>query len=130
MNFAQRLKEIREEKNLSQEQLGKEIDRSRTSISGYETYDRLPDVDTLIKLVKYFDISLDWLMGFSNVRRATNSVESVEAIYKDILDNLKEKLIADGIIMKDEGLSPEILRLSLDYGINAAIEILKLNKIK
>jgi transcriptional regulator with XRE-family HTH domain len=128
MDFAQRLKEIREERNLSQEQLAKVIDRSRTSVSGYETYDRLPDLDTLIKLSRFFEVSVDWLLGFSDIKKINKSNECPENIYNEVFEFMKEELLSAGIILNDKPIPAEIIRLSIKYGLDAAIEILKLKK--
>ena len=128
MHFAQRLKEIREESKLSQQQLALEIGRKRTSISGYETYDRLPDVETLINLARFFDVSVDWLLGFSDFRKPINSSDNPELIYKQVFDTMREKFITHGIIASNEPIPARALELSLEYGFNAAVQIINLNK--
>lgn len=128
MNFAQRLKQVREESGFSQAELAKEIDRSRTSVSGYETFDRLPDVETLLKLAKHFDVSLDWLMGLSDIRKPINLEENPEMIYKEIFDAIREKLILEGFITAVDPIPPPVLKLSLEFGLNATFEILKVKK--
>ena len=57
-----KLKELREEKGLSQVQLGKEIGIAPRTISGYETGTREPDFQTLKKLCKFFGVSSDYLL--------------------------------------------------------------------
>jgi len=60
--FGDRLKELREEKKLTQEQLGKMINVSRQSISGYESQDIQPSLSNLVKLADIFDVSLDYFL--------------------------------------------------------------------
>ncbi|MCL2862242.1 MAG: helix-turn-helix domain-containing protein [Firmicutes bacterium] len=59
-----RLRELREEKNLTQLQLAKELGFSRNTISQYETGTREPDIKTIKKLCDFFDVSADYLLGF------------------------------------------------------------------
>lgn len=64
-----RLKELREQQRLSQEGLGLKLGVSQSTISVYELGERVPDLNVLIKLAKIFDVSLDYLVGLSDVRQ-------------------------------------------------------------
>lgn len=61
--FSKRLKELREENNLSQEQLAKATGISRSCISMYESNNRVANLNALIALADYFNVSLDFLVG-------------------------------------------------------------------
>ena len=63
--FAKRLKELREEKELSQHQLAKELNYTITSsaLSLWELGKRVPKLDALIVLADYFNVSIDYLAG-------------------------------------------------------------------
>ncbi|WP_438449339.1 helix-turn-helix domain-containing protein [Gorillibacterium sp. sgz5001074] len=52
---------------LSQRKLADRVGIDRAAISHYELNRREPDIRTLIKLANYFDVSLDDLVGRSNV---------------------------------------------------------------
>lgn len=58
-----RLKQLRDEKKLTQEELGKIINVTKVSISGYENGNRNPDIETLHNIADYFNVSSDYLMG-------------------------------------------------------------------
>lgn len=62
-NFAERLKELREEKGLFQSQLSSELKISQSSITRWETGKRVPDINEAIKIAKYFDVPTDYLFG-------------------------------------------------------------------
>lgn len=61
--FCERLKEIRLEKNLSQKEVAKALNISTIGYLYYEKNQREPSFDMLIKIVKFFDVSLDYLFG-------------------------------------------------------------------
>ena len=61
--FAIRLKELREEKGLSQMAAGAALGVSRSAIAGYETKGREPDVHMLIALADFYEVSIDYLVG-------------------------------------------------------------------
>ena len=59
-----RIKELREEKGLSQAKLAKELGVNYRTISNYELEIREPNIQTIEKLCKYFGVSSDYLLGF------------------------------------------------------------------
>lgn len=91
LNFSNRLKTLRKEKNISQQELAEEIKISRTSIGYYENEKRNPDLKILIKLADFFEVSLDFLAGKSNLRKnaeqITNEIEISDAIKEKILNS-------------------------------------------
>lgn len=58
-----RLKELREQKKLTQSQVGDYIGARKSAISLWESGKRQPDKDTLIRLATFFDVSVDYLLG-------------------------------------------------------------------
>lgn len=72
MEFSEVLKALRESHNLTQDQLAKQIDVSRSTIAGYESRSRQPDYDKLIGISRYFHVSVDYLLtGEKNVEFST-----------------------------------------------------------
>ena len=64
--FSERLKELRIEKNVGQVELAKQINVSKGIISLWENNLREPKLSNLIALAKYFDVTIDYLVGLSN----------------------------------------------------------------
>jgi transcriptional regulator with XRE-family HTH domain len=71
--FSKRLKEIRLFNNLTQQAIADILGVARASISKYEAGISEPTIDTLIKVAKYFDVSIDYLLGNSNIPSISNS---------------------------------------------------------
>ncbi len=61
--FGKNLKELRLENDLSQTSLGKVLNVSNQTISAWENGTREPDLDNLVNIARYFEISLDFLLG-------------------------------------------------------------------
>ena len=57
------LKKIRKEKGISQLKLALDLNTSQNTISRYETGEREPGINELIKIADYFDVSIDYLVG-------------------------------------------------------------------
>lgn len=58
-----RLKELRKKKGMSQLRLATELNTTQNTISRYETGEREPGIDELIKIAEYFNVSVDYLIG-------------------------------------------------------------------
>lgn len=62
MSFAENLKQIRNEKHITQEKLAELLDVTRQAISKWEQGVGYPETEKLIKLSKVLNASLDWLL--------------------------------------------------------------------
>ena len=62
MSFSENLKVLREEKNLSQEQLAELLDVSRQAVSKWENDSGYPETEKLIQIAQKLDVSLDSLL--------------------------------------------------------------------
>jgi transcriptional regulator with XRE-family HTH domain len=58
-----RLKELRKKKGISQLRLATDLNTTQNTISRYETGEREPGIDDLIKIADYFNVSVDYLIG-------------------------------------------------------------------
>lgn len=84
MTLGQRIKELREEKELTQEELGKLISISKASLSKYEADIIQPNNETIVFLANFFNVSTDYLLCRTNVRE---SVTSMEQFTNNLLDS-------------------------------------------
>ena len=60
------LKEIRKKKHYSQLKVAMDLSISREALSYYENGQRSPDVEMLVKLSRYFNVSIDYLIFGKN----------------------------------------------------------------
>lgn len=100
-----RLKQLRVERQLSQEGLALRLNISQSTISAYEIGDRTPDLKTLIVIARFFGVSLDYLVGLSDSKQqikhsdlTPNESAHLNA-YRQLSDVDKEKVAAyiDGL---------------------------------
>lgn len=102
MDFGERLRDLREEKNLTRHLLANKLNVSYSTISKYETNIRFPDKGTLIELANFFDVSLDYLLCRSNIRDTADKT----------LSKCKEQFLVSSSgnrYRADENLSPEAI---------------------
>ena len=57
-----RLKELRKSKGISQLKMAIDLNTNQNTISRYETGEREPGINELIKIADYFNVSIDYLL--------------------------------------------------------------------
>lgn len=70
-----RLKKLRTEKGISQLKLATDLNVNQNSVSRYETEQRQADYAMLIALADYFDVSIDYLLGRTEVKQLQREPE-------------------------------------------------------
>lgn len=65
----ERLKQLRENKKMTQVRLGIELGVSQETISGYEIGKAVPPADMLVKLADCLDTSTDYILGRTNIKK-------------------------------------------------------------
>lgn len=70
--FAQRLKDLRQEKKISQTELASALNISNRTISMYEQGNSEPNVEILLKIADYFNVTADYLIGRTSCRNIEN----------------------------------------------------------
>lgn len=63
--FGNRLKELRKNKNISQEEIGELCGVAKTTISNWENNITQPPIETITKLAQYFSVTTDYLLGLN-----------------------------------------------------------------
>lgn len=103
-----RIRILREENNITQEELAKKLDLSKGIISLYENETRKPSLEILVKLSELFNCSMDYILCKSDVRNPEKPINDEDV-----------KIVADSGIL---GLN--------DYNRQVAIDIIKGLKAK
>lgn len=82
---------LRKERGYTQEQLSDFLNLTRSAISNYELGLNEPSLDTMVAIANLYGVSLDWLMGRTNLRYNFNleDKENLEVIIK-LYETLKD----------------------------------------
>ncbi|MDE5994781.1 MAG: helix-turn-helix domain-containing protein, partial [Oscillospiraceae bacterium] len=96
--FGERLKLLRAQKGISQEALAKKLGISKGSLGFYETCKNTPDIEVLNAVSNFFNVSLDYLLGYTE--NPTNDTD-LQAVcnYTD----LSEKAVKSLLMAKNIG---------------------------
>lgn len=70
MDYRTRIKEIREDRDLTQKQIGKILNKSQQGYNHIEAGRAELKIDDLIILCKYYNLSADYLIGLTNVAKS------------------------------------------------------------
>jgi len=111
LTFGDRLRMARERKGLSQIEVYKLTGIGNKSLSRYENNMASPDPEIIKKLIETYDVSADFIMGFSDTMGQTYSSNQTNKnkIIKDLNPNETE------ILKKFDSLSPEAKEKAAEY---------------
>lgn len=76
--FREHLRHLMQTRNLSMKALGEELNVTPATLSRYLSGDRTPDLPYVVKIASYFNISIDWLLGFNGDKYDIMPVEVQE----------------------------------------------------
>ena len=68
MNYNERIREIREDSDLTQQNIADLLHVGQRTYSDYESGKTRIPVDSLIILAKYYNVSMDYISGVSNIK--------------------------------------------------------------
>lgn len=65
--YGARIRALRKRRGWTMKQLGQQLELAESTISGYENEIRRPDLDALLQFAKLFGVSVDYIIGRSDV---------------------------------------------------------------
>ena len=126
--FNQRLKNLRKEKKLTQQNLADFLEVRRSTYGEYERGKIMPPYDKIQKLATYFNVSVDYLMGATNFKTLDEKIDTIAkrdiTDIKQVLNLLIEELEEEDLIVKFDGmdLSPQTKQLFIST-LKSAIQL-------
>ena len=89
-----RIKNLREELNITQQELADKLDCSKSVIGLYENDRRKPSLEVLLKLSEIFNCSIDYILGKSDIK---NIEEEFEFAYHKETEGLSDEDIKEAL---------------------------------
>lgn len=99
MDFSQRIVTIRKQHKMTQEKVGELVNMSQRSVANWESGERCPSIPTLIELSEKFNVSIDYMLGCSDVPEKAKKQPAVQD------DELLSKVISRLRDLPDPALS-------------------------
>lgn len=107
--MGRRIKKLREERELSQLDLSKILNVSTSSLSQYESGNRVPSDDVKRNIADYFQVTMDYLVGrtdqpFVSVTLTEKNEKDIAKKMRDLREEIENSdgLMFDGEILSDE----------------------------
>lgn len=93
-----RIKNLREEFNMTQQELADKLGGAKSTIAMYEKGDRKPSLKILVKLSEIFDCSIDYILCKSDIRNPEDQIkEEFTFAYHKETEGLSEEEIIDAV---------------------------------
>lgn len=112
-----RLKTLRKEKSLSQQELGDMIGASKSLISCYESGKRNPSLENIISFMEIFGVSSDYLLGADNlVKTIENNKDKYVSVTKEeliFINELKKNKMIYNILFDEPKRGAELIKKKL-----------------
>lgn len=89
MKFSTRLENLLEERDMTQKQLATALHIAPSTLNGYLRRDREPDYDTLISLAEYFQVSTDYLLDVTEIRRPYYALDYYDKKEDELLETYR-----------------------------------------
>lgn len=122
MNFGDVLRELLEDRNMTQKQLAADLNIAATTIGNYIRGMREPDFEILKLLAAYFHVTTDYLLDFQSGVEQDHSEQELLQLYRLLPKEQKELLLEQGKLLarfslkKEETLSGSTLQRKNDAG--------------
>ena len=94
-DFGYRLRELRLSKQMTQAQVAKRLNRSKTTISGYENNIKTPSIDVLVRLANLYGVTSDYILGKKKKKMLVidGLTENEERILKALINEFNQQLL-------------------------------------
>ena len=84
------IRELRLEKGITQNELSNYLGLTPKMISFYELGERFPPYDIITKLADYFNVSTDYLLGRSNIKKPEKFIEDYRSLSKEDIKKVEK----------------------------------------
>lgn len=130
-----RLKALRKEKGITQKELSEAFNVAQNTVSGWESGNREPSKEFIKKLAEYFNVSTDYLLGFTDNPNILDKQKELNSSIDKLARDLEKVLIEKNVISQGKDLEDDeyedIVKVIVD-GVSSYADLRKkfLNKKK
>jgi transcriptional regulator with XRE-family HTH domain len=99
LKFGNIMRDLLEERNLSQKQLANDLNISASAVGNYVRNNREPDFETLKKIAKYFQVSTDFLLNYHSEQDYSYEEQKILQIFRALTEDQKELYMEQGKLL-------------------------------
>lgn len=119
MMFAEKLKALRKQKGLTQTQFAIDFNIATGTIGMWETGKRQPDYNTLVKIAKYFDVSINYLLEDQaepeDYKLLVQEQENYTKIIVPLLFKALKRKLVHLMLPLDSGMKVQVITLMTNF---------------
>ncbi len=128
--FSEKFKELRQSRNLSQQQLADYLHTSKSSVNMYERGEREPGLEMLEAIADYFNVDMDYLIGKSDIANRTLMPNNTVERPVTIGEKMKSLRIAKGLTQEELGEMIGVKRAAVNKWESGMVQNLKRTTIQ
>lgn len=99
-DIAKRLRMLRESKGMTLQEIADILGIPKTTYASYEQAKSEPNISMIVKIVEYYGISVDWLLGVGEYAKSPPPESRWKAL-QDVLESLPEQEVKDLMLYLD-----------------------------
>lgn len=96
MQFGDVLRELLEEKEMSQKQLADELNLLAPTLGRYIRNEREPDIETIKTIAKYFNVSTDYLLDFHTGKTHSHMEDELLRVFRSMTLEQQDIFVEQG----------------------------------
>lgn len=96
MNFGNVSRVLLEERDITQKQLAADLTLSPSTLGGYVQNSSEPDFETLKRIAKYFEVSIDFLLDYQSGKSATHQEDDLLRIFRCLTQEQRDIFLEQG----------------------------------
>jgi len=96
MDFGDVLRELIEERDMTQKQVANDLNIAPSTIGGYVQNTSEPDFNTLKQLARYFNVSIDYLLDFRTGKTNTRQEDEILRVFRSLTAEQRDVYLEQG----------------------------------
>lgn len=102
--FSERLSLLVEGRGMTAKDLSREAQIPDATVYRYLHGDRVPKIDNIIALAKFFDVSVDWMLGLNDDKRETWAPATLEVARRYSVASPDDRRVVEAALQKYKGV--------------------------
>ena len=96
MKFSNKLRNLIEERNLTQKKVANDLNIAPSTMGGYVQGSSEPDFETLKRIAEYFNVSADYLLSMKSINCSSSSEDELIRIFRSLTNEQQRIFIEQG----------------------------------
>lgn len=92
VGLGQRLRDLRESRNIAQAEVARQLNLAKSTIAGYESNSTSPSLDSLCVLAEFYNVSTDYLLGREKNKKLVADLSKLDSESVNLVTQLIDKL--------------------------------------